>query len=300
MNGLRLPAGESCFGNGRITRVSIGICAAIGVVSILGYLPRFSTLFVLSLRSFTFPFPKPWVLITSIFYCPSFFSALLSGVLTVMAGMTVEPIIGSREFLRQFLMIGFFTNILVLVFAFLAFVISGNPLLIERPFVTSGAPSTAIVVVLAHSLMPVEVPTPCCTLKLRLFPFYFFCISAVMGLFSKPDGLISTVFATVLAYVYIRYIKRSGGERGDRRFDFRRLVPEWGIGEEALSESGGSTEGMDMVARVPGIDPELLEGDHHDFRYDPENQVRQPSQNSGNPRSAFQGRARTLGHNINH
>jgi hypothetical protein len=295
MSGFGVPAGDSCFGNGRITRVSIGICVAIGVVSVLGYLPRFRSFFVLSLRSFVFPFPKPWVLITSIFYCRSFFSALMSGVLTVIAGMTIEPIIGSREFLRQFLMIGFFTNILVLIFAFLTFVLSRNPLLIERPFDTSGAPSTAIVIVLAHVLMPVEIPTPCCILKVRLFPFYSFCISAVMALFSKPDGLISTVFATVLAYVYRRYIKRSDGERGDARFDFRRLVPDWGTPEEPMSESGGSTEDMETVARMAGVDPELLEGEHRDFRYDPENQGRHPSQDSPNTRTAFQGRSRTLG-----
>jgi hypothetical protein len=143
-------------------------------------------------------------------------------------------------------MVGFFTNMLVLAFAFLTF---ANQLLFDRPFETSGAPSAAIMVALAHVLVPVELPTLCCSVRVRLFPFFSLSISAAMALFSKPDGLIATAFATVLSYVYIRYQAGGRSARGPR-VDFRRLVTDW-TAPESMSGSGGSAEDREAEARIP-------------------------------------------------
>jgi hypothetical protein len=116
----------------------------------------------------------------------------------------------------------------------------------------------------------------------------------VMALFGKADGLVSSVFATILSYVYVRYVKRAAGGRGDPRFDFRRLVPDWGADEQPLSDSGGEADDRELEARIAGVAAEALQGERHDFRYDPQNQGRRSAPNRGNAPSPFQGTPRTL------
>jgi membrane associated rhomboid family serine protease len=214
---------NNLLGNASVTKISIGICIAIALVSITGYLPNFSPFFILSLTSFLLPFPKLWVLFTSTVYCSTFLSAILSGVVVLLLGKVIEPIIGSKEFLRLFVMIGFFTNCLLLILAFVVYSVTGNPLLTVRPYESHGATTTAVVMSMAHALLPVEMPTACCVVKMRLLPFYSFCLSVILSLFSKPDDLIATVIGTVLSYVYIRYIKKMGDARGDPEFTIAKL-----------------------------------------------------------------------------
>jgi membrane associated rhomboid family serine protease len=290
------PGGETnLLGNAPVTKLSIGICIAIASVTVLGWLPRFAPYFILSISAFRLPFPKVWVLITSTFYCSSFLSAVIAGVFVIMLGKVIEPIIGSKEFLRLFLMIGFFTNCLMLVFGFLAYVITSNSLILVRPFESHSAGSAAILMALAHALLPVEMPTSCCVLKVRLFPFHSLWISAVFALFSPPDDLIATVIGTVLSYVYIRYIKKNGDRRGDPTFVIEKLAPSCG-GAEEPSDPANPDEDREMnqrMAAIAGVPPEAIEGERRNFRLDQGGGGGNPRQQTG--QNLFQGRPRTIG-----
>jgi membrane associated rhomboid family serine protease len=295
------------LGGGRITKVSIGICVTTAIISFLGYLPRTHPFFVLSLSSFTLPFPKPWVLVTSTFYCSGIFSGVLFGLLTLLVGRIVEPSVGLKEFLRLFLMIGLYTNILVVLFALTVYLAIGEPdatPLIKRPFETHSAASSAIIMTVAHLLLPVEVPTPCCVCKMRLIPFISFCLSLVFTLISKPDDLVATTFGTVLSFVYIRWIKKNRNTRGDPAFDVVKLLPACGCDEPQVKEPDDDgrdddlPEGM-LAPGMPGVTmPPGMAEERHNFRLDQDQRPQQrPPQGQAPPqgRSPFQGRPRTIG-----
>jgi hypothetical protein len=274
------------LGSVTVTRISVGLCVAIGIVSAMGYLPTFSPCFILSLSSFRFPIPKIWVLFTSTFYCRSIFSAILHGVFTILLAQFVEPVIGSREFLRVILMTGFTTNFLMAILAFLVYAMTGNPLLLVRPYESRGATSTAILMAFTHAFFSVTIPTPCFRFKVRYLPFYSFCLSALTSLFSHADDLIATVFGTVLSYVYIRFIKRQQGVRGDPAFTIARLVPEFGLREEEAPSGSGDADAIpDGLGALPA---DAAEGGRQ-FRVD----TGQGSARHG--RDPFQGQSRTLG-----
>jgi membrane associated rhomboid family serine protease len=285
---------NNLLGNAPVTKISIGICVAIALISVTGYLPNFAPYFILSLSSFSFPLPKVWVLLTSTFYCSTFLSAILSGVLVIFLGKAVEPIIGSKEFLRLFVMIGFFTNCLMLLLAFAVYAATRNPLLFIRPYESHGATTTAILMSMAHVFLPVEMPTACCVVKVRLLPFYSFCVSVVMALFSQPDDLIATVIGTVLSFVYIRYIKKKGNERGDPEFTMGRLVPSFGAPEEEVGGRPDPDEEREIderMAGMAGVPPDAMEGERRNFRLDGGEGAARPAQG----RDPFQGQPRRLG-----
>jgi hypothetical protein len=303
--GDRAGAGDMGLGSGRITKVSIGICVATAIVSFLGYLPRTHPFFVLSLSSFT-SFPKPWVLVTSTFYCSGLFSGALFAILVLFIGRVVEPIVGSKEFLRLFLMIGLYTNILVVLFALAIYLAVGDRALLIRPFETHSAASSAIIMTIAHLLLPVEVPTRCCVLKMRLMPLIGFCISLVLGLFSKPDDLVATTFRTVIAFVYIRWIKKNGNTRGDPAFDVLKLLPACGGDDPPVDEpeDDGGDDDLPAGVAAPGVVmPPGMAEERHNFRLDqdpPQRPQQRPAQGQAPPqrRSPFQGRPRTIGSEV--
>jgi hypothetical protein len=284
-------AGGARPGGGSPTKVSLGICIAMGVVSFLGYLPRFAPFCVLSVDSIVSIFPKPWVLITSTFYSSSLFSGFLQAGMVVLIGRIVEPIIGSREYLRLFLMIGFFTNILMFVFALLASLIIADPMVKSRPFEVSSAPSTALLMTMAHLLRTVELPTMCGRLKIRLLPFYMYCLTLILGFISGPDILLASTFSLLLSYFYIRYIKKNGNTRGDPTFGIWKLLPDCGADADDAADTqrqpGGHITGLGDLQR--GANPEMGD-EHHNFRLD-----NNPSTPPPTSHSQFQGRPRTLG-----
>ena len=276
--------------NPSLTRVSIGIIIAMGFVSFMGMLPRFTPFFVLTIASFFPPFPKPWVLITSTFYCSSIFSGIASVLALMVLGRVIEPVIGSREFLRVFVMIGFYTNLLTFFFAISMYLLTGEPLLLVRPFETGNAPMMALSMLMAQMLMDAKIPTACGTLKLRLMPFIMFCVSLLFSLLSPADGLLSSLFGGVLSYVYIRYIRKVGGVRGDPSFTIDKLLPAFSSTDDESSGGGDGPHG-------PAMEPEMMMppmDEHHNFRLDSEAPPRQHTQH-GRQAAQFQGRARTLG-----
>jgi hypothetical protein len=163
-----------------------------------------------------------------------------------------------------------------------------------------------MIMTIAHILLPVELPTACCVLKLRLMPFISFCVSLAFGLIGRPDDLIATTFGTVLSFVYIRWIKKHGNTRGDPAFDVAKLLPACGGDEPQVEEpeddgrhndlpAGVMAPGMPGVAMPPGMDDE-----RHNFRLDqdqPQRPPQRPAQGQAPPpgRSPFQGRPRTIG-----
>lgn len=219
----------------QFTKVSKFICSAILFVSFFSFLPNFKIFFTLIPASLFLTFPRIWVLLFSIFQETSFFSMLISCLSIIMISNFIEPILGSREFLRIYLICGFFANIFVVIFAFLMFLLTQQKFILYRPFTTSGSVFMGIIVAFTYVTYNMPSVKVCGCVKLRYFAFYKILIDAFLSLFSmRCDTLLSSFFGFVITYCYFRFIRRkrnqngtisSGTKRGDAQFTLESLIP---------------------------------------------------------------------------
>ena len=214
----------------QLTKVSKFICIAILIVSFFSMLPNFKSFFSLIPASIFLTFPRLWILLFSIFQEPSFFSMLFSCLTIIMFSNFIEPILGSREFFRIYLMCGFFTNVLVIIFAFLMFLFTQEKLILFRPFITSGSSFMGIIVSFIYVTLSMPSLKICGCIKLRYFAFYMILIDAFRSLFSMHcDSLLSSFLGFVISFCYFRFVRRKrnsngtitpGTNRGDPQFSF--------------------------------------------------------------------------------
>lgn len=282
------------------TKVSIVIVSLTGIVTFLGMLPKLTSLFALVPSSFSLPFPKIWILLTATFYHENILFGLFNILIFLLFARQIEPLMGSKEFLRLFITLGFYTNILVLLFAAIMILITGNRLILQRPFITSGAPLSAMVIWLAHEFVDMKIPTMCGLAEVRAIPFYSFFVQLLFSLLGSIDGLITTIFSYVLTYLYIRYIKRNGLIRGDPSFSPLKLLPS------CCTCFGDDDDDNDGPAVPPmGFGTFQQPGDANDgggidrFRYNNNNNDNQGQRNNNNQNrqtpNRFQGSPRTVG-----
>lgn len=273
------------------TKVSIIIVTTLVIVSFLGMLPKFSSYFVLSLSAFSLPFPKFWVLITGTFYEKNILFGLFSALIIIMVAKKLEPLMGSKEFLRLYLAIGLYTNLLVLLFAGIVFLITKNSLIATRPFITSNAPMNSIFLYLAHEFITLKIPTMCGNIRVRMIPFYSFVLQLFFALFGQCDSLLTSIFSTMLTYLYIRYIKRNGRIRGDPSFSISKLLPSCGLNNDDGNDDNDDDNDGGSPPMHFGQEPDDRM-DMNRFRFD--NNAN--NQNNQNRTNRFQGTPHTLGH----
>lgn len=276
-----------------ISKTSVIIISLTAIISFLGMLPKLTAYVALVPSSFSLPFPKIWVLLTSTFYHENILSALFNIIIFVLIAKQIEPIMGSKELLRMFTMIGFYTNILVLFFAAVMVLITGNTLILDRPFITTSAPMPAMVIWLAHEFVDLKIPTMCGNMEFRLIPFYSFFIQLIFSLVGTIDGLLTSVFSYILSYLYIRYIKRNGHSRGDPSFSPLKLIP-------SCCDDNDNDNDDDNGPAIPPMGfgqfqpPNTDEGGGADrFRYNNNNNQRNNNNNQNQNR--FQGTPHTIG-----
>lgn len=210
------------------TKCSLFLCATIALVSFLGYLPKFAPFVCFSLRNCYSPkFPKLWTLVTGMFYIDKFFPGAMACMVVLMSARIVEPIIGSKEYLRVFVMCGFYSGILITLFLCAAYAATRNKEILERRFVYVEAGIGGILIVVAHRFYALRVPTLCGMMKVRELPFWVLFTEVLVSLFTKADGMISMLFGMILSYVYIRFIAKNGERRGYNTFDFDKLLPDF-------------------------------------------------------------------------
>lgn len=279
----------------RMTKVSTGICIATAVVTFFGILPRFAPYAVIMPYKILFPFPKPWVLFTGMFNSGTFFQAVMNCVFTILIGRSLEPLWGSKEFLRIYIMSGLYTSILVLIYAYIMIFITGYKIIGERVFYTNSAPTGSILMCFAIQLRKIVIPTQYLTIKVRLIPFYSFLFILLISLFSTMDSLLCTMISFTLAYIYMKYIKlHDNGQRGDEQLDLYDMLPTWCHGNENVEEVNPEEIARQAAAAQGGGDdeapyqPHQLNADHAPRRPPSNN-------NTTQPRNTFQGRPHTIG-----
>ena len=281
----------------RTTRVSIGLVSMMGIVSFLGLLPKFAPFLVLSGEAFFLPFPKVWVLFTGVFYHSSIFFGFFSALIFVFLAAQIEPIMGSKEFLRIFIMIGFYSSFLTLIFILVMFLITGNALILERPFEMSGAPLSAYVMWMAHEFIDLKIPTLCGRARVRTIPFYLFLFEALTSLIGSCDGILAPLFGNLLMYLYLRFIKKNGNRRGDSSFSIDKLLPTCDASTtQSDDDDDGGNGGPGGMFAFPGQHmQDGPEGGISRFQLDNNpTPSRQNRNNNQNRQSRFQGTPHTL------
>jgi len=208
-----------------ITKVAKYLCFATAFVSFMGCLPVFAPYFVFKPNSFVSGVPKFWILLTSSFYCEKLSSTFFQCFFIVMCSRTLEPILGSREFLRTYLINAFYSNILLITVIGMYYLFSNDGSMGNKVYDVSSAPLSALFIALANIYRKVEIPTPCGSFPLRYMAFISFCISALTTLVDSSDSFLSTFIGSICGFIYVKWLQPHENVRGSPEFTFLSLIP---------------------------------------------------------------------------
>lgn len=218
-----------------LSKISKILCAMTLLISFLSFLPNFSPFCTFIPASLLFRVPFFLIFLFAIFQETSFFSILFTCLFILIAAQLLEPALGSREFLRIYLMSGFFTNVFVWIFAFIMYLLTQNELIMYRHFTTTKSISTGLIVTYVYVMKNYQSRKICGFIKLRHLPFYIILINSIISFFSmKCDSFLSSLCGFAVVYCYFRFIRRKRNQngvlsantpRGDPNFDIKKLIP---------------------------------------------------------------------------
>ena len=220
-----LPQNVHTSPSSSLTKVATGLCIATALVSFLGYLPRFQPYTIFQLSNIFNKFPKIWILLTSSFYTESLFNFMLHCVALIFSARIIEPIWGSKEFLRFVILSSIYPNILIFIFVLSFYYATGQNMVLDRIFLTNSALSNALFIGIAKALYDVSLPTQFGNFKPKYIPFFSFTLSVFFASFSKCDSLLGNICGSFWAILYIKYLQPHNGIRGTSTFTVMGLLP---------------------------------------------------------------------------
>ena len=208
-----------------LTKVATYLCVFTAIISFLGYLPRFQPYTIFQISNLFNKFPKIWILLTSSFYTESLFSFVLHCISIIFSARIIEPIWGSKEFLRFVIMSSIYPNILIFIFSLSFYYATDQTMVLDRVFLTNSALSNALFIGVSKALYEVSMPTQLGNFKPKYIPFFSFTISVFMASFSKCDSLLGNICGSAWALAYLKYLQPHNGLRGDSNFSVLGLLP---------------------------------------------------------------------------
>lgn len=259
-----------------MTRAATFLVIMSGIISFLGSLPRFAPYLLLYPNNFSKSVPRIWVILTSSFYNETLFSLFLTCMCIMYTAKMIEPVWGSKEYLRFIIMNIIYTNLVVMLFAWIMYWITSEKLILTRLFDTSGCIMNAVFVALACIMKNITIPTQLCNFRPSTLPFYSLCFQFVIYLVTKCDSFLTTVVSTFLSFIYIRYLQPLRGRKGDPDFTIDTLLP-------AFCCCGEQQQDMEL-----GPNPLVAQREINNTRGNP------PPPPPGNNRNPFAGRGRTI------
>ena len=208
-----------------MTKVATGMCVLSATVSFLGYLPRFAPYTVFQLSNLLNKFPKVWILFTSAFYNDTLFTFLIQCVMFIYTARIIEPIWGSKEFLRFIIMSAIYPTLIIFLFAMTFYFATGFYLLPDRVFLTNSVLSGALLIAVSKVLYDVSIPTQFGNFKPKYIAFMSFTISVFFSVIGKCDSLLGNICGSAWALAYLKYLQPHNGVRGDSHFTILGLLP---------------------------------------------------------------------------
>eukprot|EP00249_Psilotum_nudum_P019205 c27141_g1_i1 orf=375-1331(+) len=212
------------------------LCKGLAAVLVAGYLITLIFPFIIDYLALipgkTIPFA--WNLLTAGYLEQSFLELLVSVLGLLFGGKLLEPIWGSREFLKFIVAVNFLTSLSTFIFMILLYYVSRQEDYLYIPL--SGFHGIlAGFLVAVKQIMPDQEVTASFVLKLRAkwLSSFLVLIAIVLGLLIKESILFVPfiLLGTYCSWVYLRYFQRKSETnlRGDLsdEFSFATFFPEF-------------------------------------------------------------------------
>ncbi|KAL3520689.1 hypothetical protein ACH5RR_018838 [Cinchona calisaya] len=265
------PLSGAGFLTGGFTR----LCKGLAVVLIGGHIvvqlipPAASYLALIPAK--TIPFA--WNLITAGYIEQSVYGVVISILGLLFLGKLLEPIWGSREFLKFIFVVNFLTSVCVFITAVSLYYITMQETYLYMPISGFRGVLSGFLVGIKQIIADQELPM--LKLKAKWLPSLMLLVSIAASFFTADSAsyLPTLVFGTYIGWIYLRYwqSKPETKLRGDPsdEFAFSTFFPEFlrpvvnpiatifgrmfcGRRSETLDEARGHSVGGDPL---PGSDP---------------------------------------------
>ncbi|PIN11100.1 putative membrane protein [Handroanthus impetiginosus] len=217
--------------------------------------------------------PFAWNLITAGYIEQSIAGDVISTIGLLFIGKLLEPIWGSREFLKFIFVVNFLTSVCVFVTAISLYYITTQETYLYMPISGFQGVLSGFLVGIKQIIPDQELAF--LKIKAKWLPSLALLVSIVVSLFTTDSAsyLPTLVFGTYIGWIYLRYWQRKPETklRGDPsdEFAFSTFFPEFlrpiidpiatiferilcGRRSESSDQSGGYTLGG---ASLPGSDP---------------------------------------------
>nr|XP_043618072.1 rhomboid-like protein 19 [Erigeron canadensis] len=211
---------------------STKICKVIAGVVIIGHIcvhifPS-SLIYVALIPARTIPFG--WNLVTASYIEQTIHGVVISTIGFLFIGKLLEPIWGSREFLKFIFVVNLLTNICVFITAISVYYITMEEIYLYMPLSGSGGALSGLLVGVKQ-IMPDQEMSPL-KIKAKWLPSIVLFLSIGMSLFSVEPAtcLPILLFGTYIGWIYLRYFQRKQetkvqGDPSDE-FAFSTFFPE--------------------------------------------------------------------------
>lgn len=212
------------------------LCKGLATILVTGYVILqifpFTVDFVALVPGKTIPFV--WNLFTAGYLEQSIFGLVVSVLGLLFSGKLIEPVWGSREFLKFIMAVNLLTSMCTFAVAIILYYISQNEnYLYTRLSGFHGVLAGFLVAV--KQLMPDQEITALLVLKLRAkwLPSILVAVSTIVGIFAKDSMTFFPfiLFGTYTSWLYLRFHQRQSevNLRGDLsdEFSFVTFFPEF-------------------------------------------------------------------------
>eukprot|EP00741_Cyanophora_paradoxa_P011259 tig00020554_g10877.t2 len=208
------------------------LAAALGVGYLLSWIPGTVQLLALvPIRTIGSYFI--WNLVTSGFFCTTLLTALFSILGVVFAGKYLEPVWGSKEFLKFIFVVNILTAFATFMSAIALYALSGGAKELVLIFPTSGfyGALSAFTVAVKQLVPNHEISFLFAfKFKAKAVPVLWILVSVLFWMLGAGGAdLPWIVFGTIFGWVYLRFFQeKPDGSRGDASstFSFASFFPD--------------------------------------------------------------------------
>ncbi|KAL3649756.1 Rhomboid-like protein 19 [Castilleja foliolosa] len=175
--------------------------------------------------------PFAWNLVTSGYIEQSIYGVVISTIGLLFIGKLLEPIWGSREFLKFIFVVNFLTSVCVFTTAIALYYITRNELYLYLPISGFQGVLAGLLVGIKQIIPDQELSLS--KIKAKWLPSLALLVSAVLSFFTSETTsyLPTLIFGTYIGWIYLRYWQKKPETklRGDPsdEFAFYTFFPEF-------------------------------------------------------------------------
>ncbi|GLT70113.1 hypothetical protein SLA2020_422110 [Shorea laevis] len=226
MSSPAVSVGTSAFGG--FTRLCKGLAVVLVIGHVLVQLLPSAVTYLALIPARTIPFA--WNLITAGYIEQSIYGVVISILGLLFMGKLLEPIWGSKEFLKFIFILNFLTSVCVFITAIALYYITRQENYLYMPLSGFHGVLSGFLVGVKQIVPDQELPL--LRIKAKLLPSLMLLISIAISFFTPESAtyLPTLIFGTYIGWLYLRYLQRQPETklRGDpsEDFSFSTFFPE--------------------------------------------------------------------------